>query len=165
MLFPEEDANAHYIERQAEDALLGSCSSHAFRLEGVEWPSVEHYFQAMKFQTTDPEYMEKIRLAKHPKAARRLGRKHSRKLRKDWKQVKKIVMTRAVYTKCKAHPEVASALLETGDDRLVNNQQYDYFWGCGRDRRGENTYGKVLMDVRNKLREEALEAVSSNSVV
>jgi predicted NAD-dependent protein-ADP-ribosyltransferase YbiA (DUF1768 family) len=40
---------------------------------------------------------------------------------------------------------------------LVESSNYDYFWGCGRDRRGENMYGKVLMNVREKLREELQE--------
>ena len=50
---------------------------------------------------------------------------------------------------------LAEALLATGDNPIVENDQYDYYWGCGRDRRGDNTYGKVLMDVREKLRQEA----------
>ena len=60
-------------------------------------------------------------------------------------------MTRGVYTKCRTHPEVAERLLSTGARKLVENNNYDYFWGCGRDRRGHNYYGKVLMDVRSKL--------------
>ncbi len=63
-------------------------------------------------------------------------------------------MTRAVYTKCRTHPNIARELLATGDETLVDNNQYDYFWGCGRDRRGNNAYGKALMNVRAKLREE-----------
>jgi ribA/ribD-fused uncharacterized protein len=63
-------------------------------------------------------------------------------------------MTRAVYIKCRTHPEIAEALLATGDQVLVESSNYDYFWGCGRDRRGENMYGKVLMNVREKLRDE-----------
>jgi len=65
-----------------------------------------------------------------------------------------VIMTRALYTKCRTHPEVAERLLSTGEARLVENSQYDYFWGCGRDHRGHNTYGQVLMDVRSRLREE-----------
>jgi ribA/ribD-fused uncharacterized protein len=64
-------------------------------------------------------------------------------------------MTRAVYTKCRTHPEVAARLLATGDRRLVENNSYDYYWGCGRDRRGDNHYGRVLMNVRARLRQEA----------
>jgi hypothetical protein len=63
-------------------------------------------------------------------------------------------MTRAVYTKCKTHAEIAALLLSTGSNRLVENSQYDYFWGCGRDRRGTNSYGQVLMNVRDKLAAE-----------
>lgn len=63
-------------------------------------------------------------------------------------------MTRAIYTKCKTHPAVAKCLLETGNKKLVENSAYDYFWGCGRDRRAENTYGKVMMNVREKLKQE-----------
>ena len=33
---------------------------------------------------------------------------------------------------------------------------YDCYWGCGRDTRGLNTYGKVLMNVRARLRKEGL---------
>jgi ribA/ribD-fused uncharacterized protein len=55
--------------------------------------------------------------------------------------------------KCRSHAEVASALLKTGDKTIVENSQYDYYWGCGRDGRGENRYGKILMDIRTKLSE------------
>jgi ribA/ribD-fused uncharacterized protein len=65
-------------------------------------------------------------------------------------------MTRGIYIKCRTHKEAADALLETGDQKIVESSQYDYYWGCGRDGRGHNTYGRVLMAVRDKLREERL---------
>ena len=63
-------------------------------------------------------------------------------------------MTRAVYIKMRTHPEIKKTLLETEDATLIESSAYDYFWGCGRDRRGHNHYGKVLMAVRDKLRKE-----------
>jgi predicted NAD-dependent protein-ADP-ribosyltransferase YbiA (DUF1768 family) len=63
-------------------------------------------------------------------------------------------MTRATYTKCRTHAEVAKRLLDTGDRNIVETTLYDYFWGLGRDQRGHNTYGAVLTDVREKLQEE-----------
>jgi hypothetical protein len=63
-------------------------------------------------------------------------------------------MTRALYTQCHAYPDFAAALLATGDRPIVETAQYDYFWGVGRDQRGENHYGKVLMKLRDKLRAE-----------
>ena len=154
MLFPDQDENTLYLRRSDPEELLGSFSSHPFKLEGQEWPTVEHYFQAMKFIETEPDYAKKIALSKDAKQASKLGRKKKSKLRKDWSKVRTIVMTRALYTKCHAYPIVKEALLATNDQRLLENNQYDYFWGCGRDRRGENAYGKVLMDVRRKLLEE-----------
>ncbi|WP_395092793.1 NADAR family protein [Armatimonas sp.] len=55
------------------NAYLSNFSSHGFELGGVYWPTVEHYFQAMKFPT-HPEYQEKIRLAKSAGQAKTLGR-------------------------------------------------------------------------------------------
>lgn len=154
MLFPDLDEDAIYLSRSDESEILGTHANYPFFLDGKEWPSVEHYFQAMKFDTTSPEQVEKIRNAGDARKARKMGATRFKKLREDWKKVRRIVMTRAVYTKAKAYPQVAQALLETAQRKLVENSQYDYFWGCGRDRRGENTYGKVLMDVRDKLRQE-----------
>ena len=148
-----------YLARSDPNEPLSSYSRHCFELEGQFWPSVEHYFQAMKFEDADTQ--EKVRSAKHPAKARRLGRSRLKKLRKDWSKVRRVFMTRAVYVKCRTHPEVAERLLSTGERRIFENSQYDYFWGCGRDRRGHNTYGQVLMDVRNKLREELAEADQS----
>ena len=150
---PSDAPSEIYLSRSDVNEPLSTYSRHGFELDGQFWPSVEHYFQAMKFE--DPAEREKVRLAEHPVRARRLGRRRFRKLlRKDWSQLRRVIMTRAVYTKCRTHPAVAERLLGTGETKLIESSQYDYYWGCGRDRRGHNTYGLVLMDVRNRLREE-----------
>jgi ribA/ribD-fused uncharacterized protein len=151
-LFSVPMANDIYLTRSDPSELLGTYSHYAFELEGKEWPSVEHYFQGMKF--TDPTYQESIRNAATPHEARRLGRKKKQWLRADWKKVRETVMTRAVYIRCRTYPVITEALLDTGDKQIFENSNYDYFWGCGRDRRGENAYGRVLMNVRKKLFEE-----------
>lgn len=153
-LFSEEDVDAIYFSRADVDQNLGAWSDHAFVLDGKEWPTVEHYYQAMKFE--DQGYQEKIRQAGSPKQARKLGRRRFKKLRNDWSKVKEVFMTRALYTKCKTYSNVARELLDTESKKLVESSSYDYYWGCGRDRRGSNIYGQVLMNVRNKLREEEL---------
>ncbi len=155
-LFPEEDGSAEYFSRSDAEHPLGSFFDQSFLLDNALWPTAEHYYQALKFESLDDQ--EKVRSAETPKQARKLGRNRFKKIRKDWAAVKKTVMTRAIYIRCKTHPEAMAALLETGDQRLVENSAYDYFWGCGRDRRGHNHYGKVLMNVRDKLRQEAKEA-------
>ncbi|WP_235937657.1 NADAR family protein [Marinobacter caseinilyticus] len=152
-LFPSDnDEHSLFTSREDVDSPLGTFAPYAFDLEGKTWPTVEHYFQGMKFG--DSPRQEQVRQAESPRQARKLGRKRHKSFRRDWKQVRETVMTRAVYVRCRTHPDFANALLATGDQPIVENSNYDYFWGCGRDRRGENTYGKVLMNVRDKLREE-----------
>ena len=152
-LFPDDNGESNlYVTRSEADNLLGTHAPYGFELEDKHWPTVEHYFQGMKF--TDDAQQEKVRAASTPEQARKLGRKRHKSFRKDWNQVKETIMTRAVYIRARTHSELADALLETGDQIIMENSNYDYFWGCGRDRRGENVYGRVLMNVRTKLREE-----------
>lgn len=147
---PEPDAV--YLSRFDPDQVLSTFSAHGFELDGEYWLTAEHYYQAMKYDK--PDHRETIRLAKTPAEARKLGRSIFRRKRRDWKKLREVLMTRAIYTKCRAHAEVAAALLATGDKPIIETSQYDYYWGHGRDRRGHNTYGKVLMNVRAKLQSE-----------
>ena len=148
-----EDDQSIYFSRNDTTYMLGTYSAHPFTLEDKEWPTVEHYYHAMKFE--DSDYQEKIRLAPSAEKARKLGRTRFKKIRKDWSNAKTVFMTRAVYTKCKTYPNISDLLLNTDAKRLVEDSVYDYFWGCGRDRRGTNMYGQVLMNVRDKLKLEA----------
>ncbi|MDO3384100.1 NADAR family protein [Gilvimarinus algae] len=120
-----------------------------FELEGQQWPSVEHYFQAMQLASASER--DRVRQLAAPEDARRAGKGWFKKRRKDWRQLRPTLMTRALYIQMRTYPERAKALLETGDLLLVEDSQYDYFWGCGRDKRGTNTYGKILMEIRRKL--------------
>jgi len=147
-LFPDQTQSAIYLSMNDSDELLSRNSAHSIQLDDKEWPSVEHYFQAMQFESND--YQEKIRAASIEQAIK-LGKTWFKKKRADLKQVRTVLMTRAVYIKCRTYPEVCARLLETDDEKLVENSQFDYFWGCGRDHRGNNHYGKVLMNVREKL--------------
>lgn len=56
-----------------------------------------------------------------------------------------------VYIKCMSYLNVVDELLVIVDKKLVENSVYDYFWGCGCDCRGNNKYGEVLMNIRDKL--------------
>jgi hypothetical protein len=152
-LFPTDDGeNSLFTSRTDPHNPFGTYARYSFELEGKLWPSVEHYFQGMKF--TDDVHKEQVRNAISPTEARKLGRKRRKSFRSDWKQVRETVMTRGVYTRCRTHLELTEALLNTGDQKIVENSNFDYFWGCGRDRRGDNKYGIVLMNVRAKLQEE-----------
>ncbi len=152
-MFEHDNTERIMLSRAETDHPLASYSKHGFELDGAEWPSVEHYYQAMKFE--DADYREQIRAAAHPADAAKLGKSKRHGRRKDWDKVKETFMTRGTYIKCRTHPDVAQALLATGNKPIIETSQYDYYWGCGRDLRGDNVYGKVLMKVREQLRKEA----------
>jgi ribA/ribD-fused uncharacterized protein len=152
MLFQPPEPEPLYVSRSDESSLLSSHSRHGITLDDEDWPTVEHYVQAMKF--TDPAQRTAIRETATPAEARKLAEAHPRAVRKDWKKIRQTIMTRGLYIKCRTHPEVAKALLMTRMQKLVERSMYDYYWGCGRDGRGHNTYGKVLMAVRKRLETE-----------
>lgn len=144
--------NRYLVARTDVNHPLSAYSKLGFELDGVEWPSVEHYYQGMKFE--EGEIRESILSADHPAKASKLAKANRKLVRKDWQQVRQVMMTRAVYTKCRTHREVADLLLSTGDKHIVEATMYDYYWGVGRDGRGHNVFGKILMSVRDKLKQE-----------
>jgi len=151
-LFSTVAANAVLVSRLDPNELLGTYSAHSFFLDDQEWPTAEHYYQAIKF---NDDLKERIRTAATPTQARKIATRPFRRRRDDWKKIETIVMTRALYTKCRTHAEVANRLLETSPLELAENTFGDYYWGIGRDGRGQNNYGKILVNIRTRLMEEA----------
>jgi ribA/ribD-fused uncharacterized protein len=125
-------------------------SPHGFTLGGVEWRTAEHYFQAMKFAGTP--YADEIRRAKSPMAAKRMGQSRKHPLRRDWERAKDDVMRTALAAKFDANEDARETLLETSDATLVEDAPHDAYWGSGRDGRGRNRLGTLLMEVRARLR-------------
>ncbi len=122
------------------------------RLDGEVWPTSEHYFQAQKFK--DRSVRKKIRTANSPMIAARMGRDRSLPLRRDWESVKGEVMRKAVQAKFTQHDELRGLLLETGDAKIVEHTENDAYWGDGGDGSGKNMLGRILMEVRDRIRSQ-----------
>lgn len=132
---------------------FSSFAAFPIRLQGKRWPTSEHYFQAQKFENS--AHQEEIRKAKTPMIAARLGRDRKKKLRKDWESVKDNIMRDAVLAKFTQHEELLELLLATGEAKLVEHTTNDAYWGDGGDGSGRNRLGLILMEVRQKLRDQA----------
>jgi N-glycosidase YbiA len=137
-------------------------SPHGIHIQGTYWPTVEHYYQAQKFVgSVDAVIIPVIHAATTPEEAAALGRCSTRQLRPDWEVVKTQVMRTAVFKKFLTHSEIREILLNTGDEMLIENSPTDCFWGCGANKTGQNHLGRILMSVREEIRQSLLFSVSS----
>lgn len=113
--------------------------------DGLLWKTVEHAYQAQK--TLDNDQRRLIQNAHGPYEAKRLGQGVSK--RQDWDMIKLQLMHDLVTEKFK-NPFLQHQLHQTGDQELVNNNEYnDTFWGVYKGI-GENHLGKILMNVRQQ---------------
>lgn len=138
---------------RSDDVPYGCFSKFAgygFELDGVWWPTCEHFYQAQKF--VDTPYADLIRRADTPRRAADLGRVPSAPRRRDWELVKDDVMRRAVRAKFAAHPDIRETLLGTGEQEIVEASPADDYWGRGSTGTGRNMLGRILMETRAQLR-------------
>lgn len=154
-----------------------------FTVEGITYGSVEHYFQAQKFNDAGEDTIAYFRLlceADTPQKAKDMGNQRPNRwgakwlirkekpelgrmneviqqyraravLRPDWEVYRMNVMREGLRAKF-SDPRLAKQLCDTGDCLLVEASPYDSFWGAGRDGRGQNHLGKLLMELRADLR-------------
>lgn len=115
--------------------------------EGIEYPSTEHAYQAAK--TTDASVRRQFRDCATAGDSKKLGRKIV--LRSDWESIKLDVMEQILRLKF-AQADFKRALLNTGDEELVEGNWWnDTFWGICKGK-GQNHLGKLLMKIRKELK-------------
>ena len=121
-----------------------------FSLNGKQWPSVEHYYQAMKFPTL-PERQEEIRKAATAIAAAKLGKAKDPRypIRADWKEQRENIMRQGINAKFSQNEAMNKLLLDTYPRPLIFADANDAFWGEGRTKMGQNRLGVLLMTYRN----------------
>eukprot|EP01096_Ripella_sp_DP13-Kostka_P012185 TRINITY_DN5030_c0_g1_i1.p1 TRINITY_DN5030_c0_g1~~TRINITY_DN5030_c0_g1_i1.p1 ORF type:complete len:167 (-),score=47.14 TRINITY_DN5030_c0_g1_i1:44-505(-) len=125
-----------------------------FVIEGVSYPTVEHFFQSQKFG--DAEYREKIRTAATPAEAKTLGSARRPDYRSDWETVKENIMFQGIEAKFVQNEGLADILLQTGNVPIVEDSPTDYYWGIGADQSGQNRLGVIIEQVRASLQAKAL---------
>ena len=115
------------------------------------FPTVEHYYQAMKFYSNDSRFNVILNLD-NPDAARLLTKTLEYKVnrRTDFDKQKFEIMERALRAKFVQHPDVAEKLKSTGDAILIKSCPVCYKCGFG-EGSGFNRIGKVLMQIRAEL--------------
>jgi N-glycosidase YbiA len=161
---PEDGRILFYRRDREAFGFLSNFASSPMVLDGEDWPTVEHYYQAQK--SRDGAYRAAIRATSTPGHAKRLGaypdlpkklcehswfRTTGRKVRADWPEIKLDVMRQAVRAKFTQNADLAERLRGTGTAEIVEDSRFDSFWGCGADEQGLNWLGRILMEVRMEL--------------
>lgn len=126
--------------------------------DGIIYYNSEAAYQAQKcLQQTDKEQFALLSADE----AKRLGKKVE--MRRNWDDVKFKIMERVVYEKFTQNPTLAQDLLNTGD-RILKEGNYwkDLYWGVDlKTGEGENNLGKILMSLRDYIRQNGIPDVSS----
>lgn len=52
------------------------------------------------------------------------------------------------------HEELTQFLLQTEDNKIVEASPRDAYWGTGKDGRGKNRLGIILMEIRKEIRDK-----------
>lgn len=152
-------------EDQGEFRAFSNDAEYPIEIEGVQYPTVEHYYQAMKAKEFgDEEAQKKILDSRTPKVAKALGRKVKNFMKEVWDDKKRDIMTRAVRAKFVQHPELQKQLIDTGTRQIGKADPRNTFWGIGTGVasekskepskwRGRNELGKLLMAFRQDFKD------------
>lgn len=118
-------------------------------LDGKEYSTVEHAYQAAKTLSIVRRVI--IRGLAKPGDAKKYGK--DLEIREDWEDVRLDIMKELVTCKFTEHVKLKEKLLATGNQELIEGNYWgDMFWGVYKGQ-GKNNLGRILMRVREKLRE------------
>lgn len=123
-----------------------------FYSANVEWNGIKYLNNEAAFQsakTLDLNVRQKFANL-NPSTAKRKGR-HIQ-LRHDWEKVKYEIMYEIVRAKFTQNEDLKLKLLSTGEEYLEEGNSWgDRIWGTVNGK-GQNNLGKILMRVRNEIR-------------
>lgn len=86
-------------KKESRGYSFSNFSNHPITVNGVYYPTTEHYYQSMKFLGTDEMWMEVIRKSPTPGIAKKNGSSKTHRLRTDWEEVKNNIMWETLWYK------------------------------------------------------------------
>lgn len=155
-------------ESKGEYRSFSNMSEHRIDVDSAQFPTVEHYYQAMKAKEfKDDEIYDKIVKAKTAKAAKALGKKVKEFVKEVWDAKRDEVMATGVRAKFVQHPELSKKLQETEDRMIGLANAREKYWGIGTSETsekskhpekwaGQNKLGKLLMDLRAEFKQKSV---------
>ena len=144
-------------------ACLSQWYPSVFEVDGVSYPTAEHWMMAEKARLFgDAGALQRILAAPHPGAAKAIGREVRAFDEAAWSAARYGIVVRGNLAKFSAADSLREFLLGSHQRVLVEASPLDYVWGIGlagedeRARqpslwRGSNLLGFALMEVRERL--------------
>ncbi len=146
-----------FYKEFGEYGFLANYSDHGFTVDGVYYPTVEHYYQASKFD--NPDIIKRILESKTPKRASAIGRNRSNIRRKNFRINKINKMYEGVYYKFSQNKDIRAKLIETRNQDIREMSIKESFWGVGPNLEGNNEIGKILVRVREQVKQDVIEDI------
>lgn len=148
-----------------DDSVVGKeCLSQwyesSFEIDGIHYPTAEHYMMAEKARLfSDNEALKKILKSKHSGDAKKLGRTVKGYQEDVWKKNRFDIVVRGNQAKFSQNEKLKEFLINTNDRVLVEASPHDRIWGIGIGASspnaempakwsGLNLLGFTLMEVR-----------------
>jgi ribA/ribD-fused uncharacterized protein len=161
--------------KSLEDGFLSQNYDSPFSVPGPDGSSLrfqtaEHfvaYSKAMLFGDSDRAH--RIYHTLDPQEARQIGMGVSFFDKSIWDENKARIVEESVRYKFRANEDLAESLAQTLDRDLVKVGAGDHIWGIGidkqeallrpRDEWGQNLLGKILMNMRDEIRENPISKI------
>ena len=138
---------------------------HPFEIDGVQYPTSEHWMMAVKARMFhDATALKAIMNCESPGEAKKLGRGILNFNPKVWDDHKFEVVVKGNFHKFSQHSALKAFLVGTGSRVIIEASPYDAVWGVGMSKddknienphlwRGENLLGFALMVVRDQVKD------------
>ncbi|MEN9337753.1 MAG: hypothetical protein RIQ41_67 [Candidatus Parcubacteria bacterium] len=138
---------------EREYYVFSNFSSFAIEWKGRVWMTSEHVYHSERFD--DTKMKDEIHSMRSAHDAFTYAQVNKLLQRKDWNDIKTVVMKKILHAKVVQHAYVKKKLLESGSREIIENSWQDDFWGWGANKDGKNMLGKLWMEVRDEVRQSA----------
>jgi ribA/ribD-fused uncharacterized protein len=156
------DAAVFHRTREKFGGLSNMATGFPLHIHGLTVPTSEALYQACRFPSL-PDVQREILTQPSPMTAKMKSRRFRSQSREDWLQVRHKVMRWCLQLKLAQNMSTfAPLLMSTGDLAIVELSRKDPFWGAmlqadGQTLVGQNVLGRLLMELRERLRVAAPE--------
>ena len=146
--------------------LSNMCSGFPIIVGNHDFRTSEHLYQACRFNYhTDIQKI--IQIEKSPMSSKMKSKKFILHTRNDWDDVRVDIMDWCLRMKLKCNwRKFGTLLLSTEEKDIVEDSHKDRFWGCVLEQKdkfvGRNILGKLLVNLREELREDQIDQDNLN---